>query len=273
MPSIIATPDGANICARDWTPVGEAWLRLVLVHGAAEHAGRYEAVGRRLAQAGVDVRAYDQRGHGASSGRRGDVRHWSDYTGDVGRMVQAQRSPADGLPIALLGHSMGGLIALDAVLTGAASPDLLVLSAPAISDGLPAWQHALVPLVVKVWPTLSLANAWGPEDLSRDPAVGEAAAADPLHLKRLTVRLGALGFGAQERVKAALDDLEIPTCVVQGGQDTLVPPAATEVFDRLPGVTRKLYPALRHETLFEPEGPEVVDDIIGWLREAVAQLG
>lgn len=273
MPDTLVTLDDATLCVRDWTPTQEPWLRLVLVHGAAEHSARYESVGRRFSEAGIDVRAYDQRGHGASSGRRGDVERWTDYTGDVGRMVQAQRSPADGPPIALLGHSMGGLIALDAVLTGVATPDLLVLSAPGIADGLPAWQHALVPLVAKVWPTLSLANAWGPEDLSRDPAVGEATAADPLQLKRVTVRLGALGFAAQERVRATLHDLRIPAFVAQGGEDTLVPPEVTEVLGRLPGVTRKLYPTLRHETLFEPEGPEVVDDIIGWLREAVAQLG
>lgn len=268
MPSTVTTPDGATLCVREWAPAEEPWLRLVLVHGAGEHSGRYDGVGRQFADAGIAVLAYDHRGHGASSGRRGDVDDWAYLTGDAGRMVDEARARAAGRPVALMGHSMGGLIVLDSVLSGAASPDLLVLSSPGISDGLPAWQHAVAPVISKVWPTLSLANGWGPDALSRDPAVGAAAAADPLQLQKATVRLGAFGFAAQDRVRASLDQLAIPAFVVQGGADPLVPAEATEALAHVPGVTRKLYPDLRHETLFEPEGPAVAADIIDWLREA-----
>ena len=89
-----------------------------------------------------------------------------------------------------------------------------------------------------------------------------------LQLTKATARLGAFGFDAQDRVKASLDDLRTPTLVVHGADDPLVPATATETLGWLPGVTRKLYPTLRHETLFEPEGPEVAADIIAWLREA-----
>lgn len=270
MSTTYTTPDGAALRVREWTPQAATWLHLVLVHGAGEHSGRYGEVARRFADAGIAVLAYDHRGHGASSGRRGDVERWTDLTGDAGRMVDEVRDRAADKPVALMGHSMGGLIVLDAVLSGVARPDLLVLSSPGIGDGLPAWQHALAPVASRAWPTLSLGNGWGPEALSRDPGVGAAAAADPLQLQRATVRLGAFGFAAQERVRAGIDGLDIPTFVTQGGEDTLVPPEATEVLERVPGVTRKLYPELRHETLFEPEGPQVADDIIAWLRAAAA---
>ena len=264
--------DGAVLSVHHWTPAQDPWLHLVLAHGAGEHSGRYERVGRQFADAGLAVSAYDHRGHGASSGRRGDVERWTDLTADAGHMLAGAREAAGDKPVALMGHSMGGLVVLDAVLSGMASPDLLVLSSPAIGDGLPRWQHLVAPLIARVRPTLTLANGWGADMLSRDPAVGQAAAADPLYLEFATVRLGALAFEAQDRVKAGLDELRVPTLVTQGAQDRLVPPQVTEPLARVPGVTRVVYPRLRHETLFEPEGPEVASDMIEWLREAVARL-
>ena len=140
-----------------------------LTHGAGEHSGRDEGVGRRFAEAGIAVTAYDHRGHGASSGRRGDVERWTDLTADAGRMVDGTREAAADAPVALMGHSMGGLVALDAVLSGAASPDLLVLPAPAIGDGLPRWHHLVAPLTARVRPTLALANGGG---ATRSPRPG-----------------------------------------------------------------------------------------------------
>ena len=91
---------------------------------------------------------------------------------------------------------------------------------------------------------------------------------DSYHLAAKARRVaGRFGGFAREWAEVTL------ALIPQGGEDTLVPPRETEVLGRLPGVTRKLYPTLRHETLFEPEGPAVADDIIGWLREAVAQRG
>jgi alpha-beta hydrolase superfamily lysophospholipase len=83
--------------------------------------------------------------------------------------------------------------------------------------------------------------------------------------------LGAFGFAAQKRVRATLSQLAVPTLVFHGSDDRLVPPGATESFEPLPGVTRRVYPGLRHETLNEPEGPEVVADVIAWLRDEVDQ--
>jgi len=273
MTRISTAPDGATLLVRDWAPTTDPWADLLLVHGIAEHAGRYERTGGLLAEAGIVVTAFDLRGHGGSSGRRGDVERWTDLTGDVGRLLAEVRAAAGGRPVVLMGHSMGGLLSLDAVLGGVATPELLVLSSPGLGDGLPRWQHLAAPLIARLRPTLVVKNAWDGAALSRDPQVGGEVAADPLNLTGSTARLGALAFAAQDRVNASLDRLTIPTLVTHGGEDPLVPAVATERLGTLPRVTRRLSSTLRHETLNEPEGPQVVAEIVAWLRtEAAAAL-
>lgn len=268
MTRILGTPDGATLLVREWFPAERPWLRLLLMHGLAEHSGRYERTGRLLADAGIDVTAYDQRGHGGSSGVRGDIGRWSDLADDLALVLGEVRS-GDGRPVAVLGHSTGGLVALDAVLSRSIAPDMLVLSAPALGDGLPRWQHVVAPILARVLPTMSLQNAWEPSVLSRDPDVARAYATDPLVLSSTTVRMGAYAITAQKRAIANMGALRVPAFVTHGAEDRLVPPASTESLGRVLGVTRKVYPGLRHETLNEPEGPQVVADMVAWLRDSV----
>ena len=123
--------------------------------------------------------------------------------------------------------------------------------------------------MARILPTLALKNSWGPEALSRDPEVGRLAREDPGCPQSGTVRLGAGAFAAQARVNELLPRLHVRTYVFHGSDDTLVPAKASAPFEGMPGVTRRLYPGLRHETMNEPEGPQVVADVIAWLREAV----
>jgi alpha-beta hydrolase superfamily lysophospholipase len=269
--SSVVAADGTRLLVRRWSPAGEGWAQMLLVHGLAEHSGRYERTGRLLADAGIEVTAFDLRGHGGSGGRRGDVARWTDYLDDIAARLVAVRAEAGNRPVVMLAHSYGGLISTDYVLSGRPAPDLLVLSAPALDDGLPRWQHIVVPMLSRITPTLAFKNAWGPDALSRDPEVGRLVGLDPGAPDRATIRLGAFGFAAQKRVRATLSQLAVPTLVFHGSDDRLVPPGATESFEPLPGVTRRVYPGLRHETLNEPEGPEVVADVIAWLRDEVDQ--
>ena len=270
--SSIAAADGTLLLVRRWPPASAAWAHMLLVHGLAEHSGRYERTGRLLADAGIQVTAFDLRGHGGSAGRRGDVERWTDYLDDIAERLATVRAEAAAKPVVLLAHSYGGLISTDYVLSGRPAPDLLVLSAPALDDGLPRWQHMVVPMLARIMPTLALKNAWNPDVLSRDPEVGRLAGLDPGCPDRSTLRLGAFGFAAQERVRETLSQLAVPALVFHGADDRLVPPTATEPFEDLSGVTRRLYPGLRHESLNEPEGPQVVADVVAWLRAAVGRV-
>ena len=245
----VLVPDGTSLLVRTWAAADPAWAAALLVHGLGEHSGRYERTAGILAGAGIAVTAVDLRGHGGSGGRRGDVERWSDYLDDIAFMLGRVRSTAGGRPVVLIGHSLGGLLCTDYVLSGRPQPDLLVLSAPALEDQLPGWQHAVAGLAARVVPRLALKHAWPPEALSRDPEVGRLAHDDPGCPPRATVRLGAFGFAAQERVQTGLSRLRLPTLVIHGGDDPLVPPSASERYEGLPGVTRRVYPGLRHESL------------------------
>jgi acylglycerol lipase len=269
----VGARDGTALLLRHWAvKSGEPWAAMLIVHGLAEHCGRYEHVGSQLASAGIDTHAFDLRGFGGSGGQRASVERWSQLHDDVEERLVGIRSIAPDRPLVLFGHSLGGLIALGYVLDGRARPDLLVLSAPAIEARVPLWQRVLVATLRRVRPGLLLSNRLDIHTLSSDEAVCDAYLADPLNQHKSTVRFAHAAFGEQRRVSAALDRLAIPTLVVHGGNDGLVPTAASEPLETRPGVTRRVYPDVRHELHNEPVGRQVIADEIRWIRDQVGHM-
>lgn len=259
------TPGGVHELVRRWEPAGETRAEMVLCHGLAEHSGRYEAVGDRFAAAGIGVTAYDQIGFGASGGKRAWVDDWTEVLDQIQRHVEA--ATESGHPVILLGHSGGGLFALEYALSERPRPALLVLSAPWIGGGAGWWQRKLAPVFARLAPSLEFPNGLKGSQLSRDPAVGEAYFADPLVYPKTTAKYGAGVFAAMERVGAAVDRLAVPTFVVHGASDPIVSPRVSAPLADLEVVDRRLYPALRHELFNEPEGMDVVDDVISWIDD------
>ncbi len=268
----LAARDGTGLLTRHWPVTSDRWASIVLVHGLAEHSGRYEQVGRWLADAGLAVHAYDQRGFGGSAGRRAYVERWSDHHDDLEDILGAVRRGAPDRPVALFGHSLGGLIALGYVLSGRPRPvpDALVLSAPALDSTIPGWKRVVARVLGSVAPTMTIRNDFDGTLLSRDPSVGATYAADPLNQHVTTTRFGAAALAEQARVRAALDRLSVPTLVYHGEADRLVLTEASAPLGRLLNVTRRTLPDLRHESHNEPEGPAVVADVVAWLGPTLA---
>lgn len=261
------SPDGGAQLVRVWDPAGPIKADIVLVHGLGEHSGRYARTGSLLAEAGYRVKSFDLLGFGASSGGRGDIARWSLFLDQVEGVLRSMKT--EGRPVILMGHSLGGLIALDYALAERPHPDLLILSAPALGGGK-GWQRSLAPILARLFPTLLVPSRITGDQLSRDPRVGEAYFGDPLVLTKTSARLGASIFSTQDRLLAALKGLTIPTLVTHGGQDYLVPTASSETLTQVPGLVRRVFPDLRHETMNEPEGPEVVAEIIDWIASKTA---
>ncbi|TMC72799.1 MAG: lysophospholipase [Chloroflexi bacterium] len=273
--AMVRTRDGLDLRTYRWPAIGAARARVLLVHGVAEHAGRYPHVGSQLARAGIETYAFDLRGFGRSGGHRAYIDQWSQYHGDVEDRIAGMRSAADGLPVVLYGHSMGGLIALGYVLADPRRPlpDLLVLSAPAIDAIVPVWKRRLADVLAITVPRFAIANTFPKGALSADPAVETAYLTDPLAVHRTTARLGVALFREQDRVKGVLargGPLPVMTYVVHGTDDPIVPEWATRSLEGRANVTRRVYQGLHHETHNEPSGTAVIDDTIAWIIGNVA---
>lgn len=260
------TRTGTTELRRHWR-AENPWASLVIVHGLGEHCGRYERTGRIFAEAGIDCRSFDLVGFGASGGTRGHVEGWSVYMDQVlDNLAPAFNS---GLPTVLMGHSFGGLVAATYALSLHRQPDLFVLSSPALDAEVPAWQRAGAPVMSRLLPKLAIPNPFKPEDLARDQEVGRAYVSDPLVVRKTTTRLGALSFEQMEKFQGALDAFTPKTYAFHGADDTIVHPRFSEIIAHLPNVEYKVYPDVLHETCNEPEGPEIVADIVEWISKSV----
>jgi alpha-beta hydrolase superfamily lysophospholipase len=262
----VAAPDGTPLLVRRWpVPSGHPWASILMIHGLAEHSGRYEAVGRWFAEAGIAPVAFDLRGFGASGGRRAWIERWSQFHDDVEDQLLALRAAAPGRPAVAYGHSLGGLIALGYVLAGRPAPDALVLSAPAIGAAIPRWQRGLALLLDRVAPRTLLPNRLDPERLSRDSQVQQRYLEDPLNQHRSTAHFARLAFDEQILTAGKLGHLAVPTLVIHGGADRIVPAESTAPLESLPGVTRRVHPGLRHEMHNEIAGIDVYREVTDWL--------
>ncbi len=283
MPSVVTratTADGTGILVRHWPALtteaggawaGPPWASVLLVHGINEHSGRYEHVGDRMAAAGLDVWAFDQRGNGGSGGRRGFLDRWSRFHDDLAERLAAARAASAGRPVVLYGHSLGGLVVAGYLLGDRPKPDLAVLTSPALDATTPLWQKGVAHVLGRLVPTFAIKNDFDGSALSRDPAVGARYEADPLRIRVTLAGFGRAALIEQARVRAgASRGFGVPTLVIHGTDDTIVPVEATAVLQGAPGVERRTYPGLRHELHNEPEGPQIVDDVVAWLRTRTA---
>jgi alpha-beta hydrolase superfamily lysophospholipase len=166
---------------------------------------------------------------------------------------------------------MGGLIVLGYLLSDRPKPDLVVLSSPGLDSTLASWKKALAPTLSRIVPTLAVPNGIDGSTLSRDPAVAAKVGVDPLATKASTTRFGAEALAEQARVRRAYLGLTLPTLVLHGLDDGLVPAQASEILGTLSNVERRTYPGLRHELHNEPEGPTIIGEIIDWIRARTAE--
>jgi acylglycerol lipase len=261
---------GGQIYWQGWVPETVSGV-LVLVHGLAEHGGRYAHVGSHFAAEGYAVYVNDHRGHGQSDGVKGNINRMSVVIIDLETLIRsvAQRHP--GSPMFLYGHSMGGLVAL-AYLTGKpAELNGAVLSASAVDIAVGSrLERMAAPVLSALVPNLGVLKL-DATSMSRDPQVVRDYDTDPLNYRGKTrVRTGAEILGAVERVKGALGSVSLPLLVMHGSEDKVTSPSTSELLAGKVGsadITVKRYDGYFHELHNEPDKDVVFADVLRWLKE------
>ncbi|KVQ47477.1 hydrolase [Burkholderia territorii] len=272
----LRTTDGLELASYRW-PAGDgtqpARATVALVHGLAEHAGRYAALAARLNAAGIGVLAIDLRGHGQSPGKRAWIERFDDYLNDADALVA--EAARDDTPLFLMGHSMGGAIAaLHAIERAPVRGHTLaglVLSSPALAPGrdVPRWMLAMSRFISRVWPSFPAIKI-DAALLSRDPAVVAANRADPLvHHGAVPARTGAEILNAMARIERGRGALRVPVLVYHGTEDKLTEPDGSRAFGARvgsPDRTLTLYEGGFHETMNDLERDRVIDALIAWIH-------
>ncbi|UOE21849.1 alpha/beta hydrolase [Thermobifida halotolerans] len=251
-------PQGAGkLHVRAWARAGaDPGCLVVLVHGYGEHIGRYEHVARRLCERGAVCYGVDHRGHGESSGERVLVDDFAGVVEDVHRVVTQARTAYRSLPLVVVGHSMGGLVAARYVQTHPGEAAGLVLSGPVLGE----WAVVDRMLAEPEIPDEPVDTA----TLSRDPEVGAAYAADPLvwhgPFKRPTLRALRVEL---DRATAA-GRIGVPLLWLHGSEDRLVPLEGTlrgVLALAGPDTAARIFPGARHEVFNETNREEVLEEV------------
>lgn len=272
----IPTRDGLHLVRRRW-PLAEPRGTVVLVHGIAEHSGRYEHVARHLNDWGWSVESYDQRGHGLSPGDRGRLNQDDDLVHDLARVVACVRAERPEGPLVLLGHSMGGLVVgcYTADLLEPRSPaghtdvDAVVMISPALAIDVSWGQQMLMASLGRLLPDLCVRTGFDARAICRDPDVVRDYKADDLVHDRISPRLARFIVEGGGYVRALAGQWAKPTLLMYAGADEIVSPAGSAQFAEAapPLVHARCFHHMAHELLNEPDQIRVLHALRAWLDD------
>ena len=268
------TPSGSSIYYQRWWPAGDPpRAALVVVHGFGEHSELYRHLAEFFVERGYEVFALDLRGHGRSAGARGFIRKWEEYREDVNTLMEFARLTLPSAPVFLIGHSMGGLIAIEYALHYPERLAGLVAMGPALGDiGVSRLLLRLSRLLSRVWPRFGLDTGLDSANMSRDPKVVERLDSDPMAHGRGTARLGTEVVDTIAWVRQRAGDLKVPVLLQHGEDDKVALPDGTRwFFNRVvhPDKELKTYPGGYHNLFVDINWKEVLTDIDAWVKPRV----
>jgi len=278
----LASADGTRLFGRVWAPDERPRGAVLIIHGYAEHSGRYAWTAEQLAARGYAVLGFDLRGHGRSQGEAVYIRSANEYLDDVDAALACLRQEFPGLPVFLLGHSMGGgVLALYAVARlpregiSTTVRGLIFSGAVLPVRGLAGnFLLRVMVLLARVFPKLRLQQL-AAAAVSRDPAVVADYESDPLNYHgRMPVALVSALVRASRFIEKHMAEIWIPLLILHGSDDALASPEGSRrLYEAAASSDKmlKIYEGLFHEVLNEPERDLVIEDIAAWMDRLAAR--
>ena len=269
---------GLALYYQAWLPQGiQSRAVLVNLHGLGDHSGLYPTLADHFPQRAIATYAYDMRGNGRSPGQRAYLESWAEYREDLHAFISKVREWEPGLPVFVLGHSLGGLIVLDYALHFPAELSGVIASAPPLGKvGVPPLLMALGRIMSRIWPRFSLEVGMDLSGLARDPAVIQTVLTDPLFHRRGTARLSTEVTDTIARVQARAGDLAVPLLMLHGSADRMVPPdGSRNFFQKVRYPIREFleYPGGYHGLFADWDHERVLGDVERWLNVRLAEAG
>lgn len=273
----VKTEDELDLVWQSWIPDSPAGV-IVIIHGLAEHSGRYQETAEAFADEGWAVYACDLRAHGLSpdvpKAGRVHVDRFTDYFRDVDALVNLARANHESLPVFILGHSMGGLISISYALEKPAGLAGAIISSPALGTHPefkpPLLLKLMVSILSRLAPRLLVDSDLDTNAVSRDPDVVQAYIDDPLISQKVSARWYGEIMKAMKRAYKNAGSLRIPVLLMQSGADRLVDPDAPRTWQEVTPeglVDLLVWEGLYHEMFNEPEKDRVREKVLEWLRQ------
>ena len=269
---------GAKLHLQKWLPDEQPKAIILLVHGYAEHAGRYHYFAEHCVAKGYAVFAIDHWGHGQSDGTPGYVPDFSVFHDGVDQLLACAKEDFPDLPVMLVGHSMGGLISATYLLANQSKFLACVLSGPAIkaAEEPSAFLKAVSGFLSRFFPKAGVLEL-DPNGISRDPQVVADYLADPLvYNGKMGARLAAEMLNNMTDIQQNAGKISLPILLLHGEKDSLADAEGSKFLDTHIGSADKtliIYPELFHEIFNEPEKDAVLTDMTDWLDRQLAARG
>ncbi|MEY3403103.1 MAG: Phospholipase YtpA [Cyanobacteriota bacterium] len=265
---------GLDLYYQSWHPGGEVRGILAIVHGLGGHSGLYKTIVEYLLPREYAVYALDLRGHGRSSGQRGYINTWAEFRDDLQAFLKLIQQQQPGYPIFLLGHSLGGVIALDYTLHYIKDQSTLagvIGFSPSIGQvGVPLSRVVLGKLLSRVWPRFSLHIGLDFSAGSRNQKILDSYTQDKLRHTLATARLSTEFFATVDWIHTHAEKWQVPLLILHGGADRIALPAGSQMFYEKVNYPDKLrieYPGAYHNLHDDINYLEVITDLVDWMNK------
>jgi acylglycerol lipase len=234
----------------------------LVVHGLFEHKGRHQDNVNWLNNLGISSYSINLPGHGDIK-QKGHIENWNENYSAIKEGFDLLKNSDKKI---IFAHSYGCLVTISAVLSGVVEPDYLILSAPHFADNYPKFVKNLSGTLAKIAPKLRAPSPVTRKNISTDPQVVEDYFNDPLVFRSLTVNFGNEINKAQKFVNENIKSLKIPTIVLHGENDAIVPISGCDEIKKLDNVTFVKVENSFHEILNQDTRPFVLSEIYNWLK-------